>query len=97
MKDEAWLQNEILRFRDCLAQRLLEWRRDRDLSQDRFADLAGISRTALTALERGCKEPRIGTLIRLARAMDMSVETLISEVLHRMNPGMLLVTLSTVT
>ncbi len=97
MKDELWLQETIAAFLRCLGKIVREWREAHKFSQDEFADLAGLSRPTVSALEQGEKEPRIGTMIRLARAMDTSILVLITRILRRMNPGMLVATVSTVT
>ncbi len=52
-------------------------RRDRELSQDALADLAGMASKHVSELERGRKEPRLGTLVQLADALGMSSSELL--------------------
>jgi transcriptional regulator with XRE-family HTH domain len=42
------------------------------LSQERLADRADLHRTQISLLERGAREPRLGTIIRLARALRLA-------------------------
>jgi transcriptional regulator with XRE-family HTH domain len=46
-------------------------RRERELSQDALAYLAGMASKHVSELERGRKEPRLGTLVQLADALGM--------------------------
>ena len=55
---------------------LLE-RNKRKLSQDKLAELAGLSKTALGSIERGESVPSINTVDRIAKALGMSVVELI--------------------
>ena len=50
---------------------LRRMRRERELSQDALADLAGMASKHVSELERGRKEPRLGTLLQLADALDV--------------------------
>ncbi len=52
-------------------------RRERDLSQEALADLAGVTRNHMSELERGRREPRLGTLVRIADALGMGVGELL--------------------
>lgn len=42
------------------------------LSQERLAAEAGLSRTQTSALERAIREPKLGTILKLADAMGIS-------------------------
>jgi transcriptional regulator with XRE-family HTH domain len=53
-------------------------RRERDLSQDALAHIAGIASKHLSELERGRKEPRLGTLVQLAEALEMTSSDLLA-------------------
>ena len=52
-------------------------RKDRGWTQTELAGKAGIKRTALGAYEEGRAEPRLGVLVRLAHALDVSLDTLV--------------------
>ena len=59
--------------------RLREVRRDRGWSQDRLAQRSGLGRTTVNRLESGRSGgmPRLCTLWRLARALEMTVSDLL--------------------
>ena len=44
----------------------------RGLSQEQLADAAGLHRTHISLLERGLREPRLGTLVLLSRCLGVS-------------------------
>jgi transcriptional regulator with XRE-family HTH domain len=46
-------------------------RRDRDLSQEALAHEAGLSAKHVGEIERANKDPRLTTVLRLARALEM--------------------------
>jgi transcriptional regulator with XRE-family HTH domain len=47
-------------------------RRERDLSQDALALRAGVGTKHVSELERGNKDPRLGTFLRLAAGLGLS-------------------------
>lgn len=53
-------------------------RRSNGLSQNDVALRSGLHRTEISLLERGGREPRLGTIIRLAGALDVPPEALCS-------------------
>lgn len=58
------------------AQRLLHRRVERRLSQAQLAGLAGISRTAVSAIEGGKLTPSVSVALALARVFECTVEAL---------------------
>jgi transcriptional regulator with XRE-family HTH domain len=62
-------------------ENLLRIRQARKLSQENLADRAGIHRTQISLLESGRRQPLIGTVVRLAGALDVPVETLFEGIL----------------
>src|SRR5690349_18019606 len=61
-----------------LAQRVREFRYSKGWGPDELASRAEISRTALYQIECGKTEtPRAGTLKRIARALDISIDALL--------------------
>jgi transcriptional regulator with XRE-family HTH domain len=48
------------------------------LSQEALAHAAGIHRTEVSLLERGMREPRLGTIVRVARAMKLAPTELLA-------------------
>lgn len=57
-------------------QNLRRIREDRGLSQEALADVAEIHRTEASLLERGRREPEMGTLLKLAAALEVPVAAL---------------------
>ena len=47
-------------------------RSEREFSQDKLAEKADLDRTYLSGIERGVRNPGIKTVIRIARALNVS-------------------------
>ncbi|HEY8083582.1 MAG TPA: helix-turn-helix transcriptional regulator [Solirubrobacterales bacterium] len=62
--------------RDRFAINLRKARRRRDISQEALASLCDLHRTEISLLERGGREPRLGTIVKLASALDTTPEQL---------------------
>lgn len=54
-------------------------REARGLSQEALADLAGVSRSFLSEVERGAASPSLDTMHKLAEALNESLSFLISQ------------------
>jgi transcriptional regulator with XRE-family HTH domain len=54
-------------------------RRERKLSQEQFAELAGFHRTQIGFLERGERTPNVQTMVDAARALKMHASDLLRE------------------
>jgi putative transcriptional regulator len=63
---------------DRLANRLRELRAERDLTQAALAELAGVSRKTINTVENGVFVPSTTLALKLARALDCSVEAIFS-------------------
>jgi transcriptional regulator with XRE-family HTH domain len=57
--------------RDRFSQNLRHVRLKRELSQEDLARLTDMHRTEISALERGKREPRLGTLVRLSAVLEV--------------------------
>jgi transcriptional regulator with XRE-family HTH domain len=53
-------------------------RTDAGLSQEELAARSGIHPTEISRLERAVREPRLGTMVRLARGLDVGLERLVT-------------------
>ncbi len=62
---------------DRFAENLRKHRTDAGLSQERLAFVCKLHRTEISLLERGAREPRLSTLIRLARGLEISPAALL--------------------
>jgi transcriptional regulator with XRE-family HTH domain len=61
-----------------LAARLAELRRLKGYSQDRLALEAGLTRGAISKLEKGDVDPRISTLAKIAHTLGVSLPHLVA-------------------
>ena len=59
------------------ARNLREHRTRAGLSQERLAFICKLHRTEISLLERGEREPRLSTLVRLSRGLDVPISTLL--------------------
>jgi transcriptional regulator with XRE-family HTH domain len=62
--------------RDRFAVNLRRARKAAGISQEELAERCELHRTEISLLERGGREPRLGTLIKLATALDTTAEAL---------------------
>lgn len=62
------------------AENLRRCRRQRNLSQQRLAFDCRLHRTEISLLERGDRDPRLTTIVRLARALGVSPADLLDGV-----------------
>ncbi len=67
----------FIRTRNTLAIRLRELRRQRGLSQERLADLAGCDRTYIGMLERKLGNPSLSVLGAIADALGVDIPRLL--------------------
>jgi transcriptional regulator with XRE-family HTH domain len=58
-------------------------RKAQSLSQERLALRARIHRTEISLLERGERDPRLSTIVRLARCLDVPPATLLDDLSER--------------
>jgi transcriptional regulator with XRE-family HTH domain len=57
-------------------ENLLRIRQARKLSQENLAELAAVHRTQITVIENGRRQPGVETVVRLAGALEVSIESL---------------------
>ena len=62
------------------AHNLRRHRRELGLSQERLAETSGLHRTEISLLERGEREPRLSTIVRLGRGLGVPPELLLEEI-----------------
>jgi transcriptional regulator with XRE-family HTH domain len=61
---------------DQFAANLIAARREKGLSQNQVASRSGLHRTEISLLERGGREPRLSTIVKLAGALEVPPEAL---------------------
>jgi len=66
---------------NTIGQAIRQYRQERKLSQEGLARLSGVSYNTIVKLEKLSKpaNPTIGTLTSIAKALEVSVQALISE------------------
>jgi transcriptional regulator with XRE-family HTH domain len=64
--------------RERVGLNLQRLRREKGLSQEELADLAGIHQTYLSGVERGKRNPTVTVLHRIAEALGADIEDLVS-------------------
>lgn len=64
----------------AFGQRLRFYRLAQSLTQEQLAWSIGMSRVFISELERGLREPSLGTILRLAHALKISAALMIAEV-----------------
>lgn len=77
MTDKVVLIETEEQLSSALASRVGDLRRERKLSLDGLAKLAGLSKGTVVALEQGKANPSIGVLCRVAAAFSISVSDLV--------------------
>jgi transcriptional regulator with XRE-family HTH domain len=59
---------------------LAQFRIHKGLSQEELGFQAGVHRTYVSQIERGLKSPTLNTIVRIARALNIPAEKLVSAV-----------------
>jgi DNA-binding XRE family transcriptional regulator len=62
------------------ARNLRRRREAAGLSQQQLADRTGLHPTEISRLERAAREPRLGTMVRLAQGLDIGIEKLVTDI-----------------
>ncbi len=70
--------SELEHVSSYLAENIATLRRRRDLSQEKLAELAQIPRSTITHMESGGGNPSLTNLCKLAAALGVNIETLLS-------------------
>jgi DNA-binding XRE family transcriptional regulator len=75
--DETWIPHEVIKATLLEDVSLIRaWREYLNLTQQELAERAGISQPALARIEKTDAKPRVSTLIKLAAALDISIDQL---------------------
>jgi DNA-binding XRE family transcriptional regulator len=67
-----------MRPEERFAANLRRLRTEAGLSQEGLAERTGLHPTEISRLERAVREPRLGTMVRVARGLGVKVERLVS-------------------
>jgi transcriptional regulator with XRE-family HTH domain len=66
--------------RQLVGRNVAALRRTAGFSQEELAFRADVHRTEVSLIERGKRDPRLGTLVKLARALGVAPATLVTGV-----------------
>lgn len=69
---------DITKISGYLAQNITYLRGNKNFSQQQLSELAGIPRTTLTNIESGFGNPSLANLVKIASALSVSVDELLS-------------------
>lgn len=72
------MKRDSLSAKRVVGERVREERKRQGMTQWTLAEIAELDRKHISMIETGQAEPRIGTLIRIAGALDVPVETLVA-------------------
>lgn len=68
------VEDDDAAFYVALAQQVAEQRAVRNLSQRELAELCGTTQSAIARFEAGKQPPRLDTLLRIAAALDCTLD-----------------------
>ncbi len=72
-------ERELARKKNLLALNIKRIRLERGLAQERLALEAGVDRTLVSKIERVVANPSLEVLVKLATALQVSTQALLSE------------------
>ena len=61
-------------------KRLQKLRKEQGISQEKFAEISGLHRTYISSLERGTRNPTLTTLFSIAKALNVEISYLVSDI-----------------
>jgi transcriptional regulator with XRE-family HTH domain len=67
-------------IRDKLAQQLIFFRKNANISQEKLAELANVHRTYISQIERGLKSPTIEVVFSICNALTIKASDFIKEI-----------------
>ena len=67
---------------DTVIARLIEARIKKRISQNRLAELTGLSRSGIRHLEAGETNPTLFTLLKIARALNVKIGRMIGSIIR---------------
>ncbi|MDM8516796.1 helix-turn-helix transcriptional regulator [Desulfobacterales bacterium HSG16] len=70
---------------NTIGQTLRNFRRDREISQEKLALMSDLDRTYISLLERGLRQPSLKTILQLSKSLDISAAKLVSVVEEMLN------------
>ncbi|NRA86232.1 MAG: helix-turn-helix transcriptional regulator [Rhizobiales bacterium] len=62
---------------NLFGKKLQKLRKNRELSQESFAEISGLHRTYISSLERGDRNPTLTTLFSISKALNITISSLL--------------------
>ena len=66
-------------IRERVGLNLQRLRREKQMSQEELSDRSGVHQTYLSGVERGKRNPTVGVLEKIARALDADVADIVAK------------------
>ncbi|MFE1071012.1 helix-turn-helix domain-containing protein [Streptomyces sp. NPDC058783] len=79
MRNRGSVHDDLLAYRRHFGDRLRLLRHRAGLTQQALAERAGLDKQAVSLIENSHADPRLGTLWRLARGLDLTVSELTAD------------------
>jgi DNA-binding XRE family transcriptional regulator len=76
----TWSRIKGVTVEEQFARNLRRLRHAAGLSQEQLADRTGLHPTEISRLERAAREPRLGTILRLAGGLGVRIEKLVADI-----------------
>jgi len=73
------MEDNFDKIKRILAMNIISLRKQRKLSQEKLAELCGLHRTYIGAVERAERNVTLKTLFTISNALDVSIASLITE------------------
>lgn len=74
--DNCFMENRT-QILESFGKKLQKLRMDRNLTQEKLAEIAGFDRTYISLLERGIRNPSLVNIFRLAKALNVTPDKLL--------------------
>jgi len=71
----------------AIGARIKTAREAKHLTQEQLAEMLDLSSTHISVIERGVKEPKLDTFVRIANALDVSADSLLLDVVDHAAQG----------
>lgn len=70
------MSQQIQKVYEALGKKVASARKSKNISQEELATRSGIDRSHIGFIEQGRRRPTVGTLYKLAKALDIKLEDL---------------------
>lgn len=64
----------LIKLQKQIGERIIALRKERNLTMEKLAYESEISKGGLSEIERGMKEPRLSTLVKICETLEISIK-----------------------